>query len=67
VEILMESPPFADAVEAIFGGDFGGRLAEIRILHGLIWLSLSGYVRDDVDSVIAAFFFGLYWLERAGQ
>ncbi len=67
VEILMEKPPFAAAAQQVFDGDFKDQMAQIRTLHGLIWLSLSGYVRDDVDSVIAAFFFGLYWLECATQ
>jgi GTP:adenosylcobinamide-phosphate guanylyltransferase len=38
---------------------------DIRLLHGLIWLSLSGYVNDDYDAILAAFFQGLLVLEGA--
>jgi thiamine kinase-like enzyme len=38
---------------------------DIRLLHGLIWLSLSGYVNDDYDAILAAFFQGLLVLESA--
>jgi len=65
VEILMEPPAFAEAAERVFGDYVSAELPLIRVIHGLIWLSLCGYVRDDIDSVIAAFFFGLYWLERS--
>jgi hypothetical protein len=40
------------------------RFKKIELLHALIWLSLAGWVDDDVDSMIAAFFNGLYWLEE---
>ncbi len=40
------------------------RLRKVELLHALIWLSLAGWVDDDVDSMIAAFFNGLYWLEE---
>ena len=43
---------------------FGKDLPKIEILHGLIWLSLSGYAKDDIDSVIGSFYFGLYYLEQ---
>jgi GTP:adenosylcobinamide-phosphate guanylyltransferase len=45
----------------------GPDLTQIRIIHGLIWLSLSGYVSDDYDSILASFFMGLLMLEEAGQ
>ena len=65
VEILMERPPLAEAAQAVFPEYLGASVKDIEAIHGLIWLSLSGYVRDDVDSVIAAFFLGLFWLESA--
>lgn len=40
------------------------RMRKVELLHALIWLSLAGWVDDDVDSMIAAFFNGLYWLEE---
>lgn len=65
VEILMEPSPFADSAREVFQDFFGSDLKTIERLHSLIWLSLAGYVRDDIDSIIAAFFSGLYWLEMA--
>jgi GTP:adenosylcobinamide-phosphate guanylyltransferase len=50
----------ADVMRERFEGDF----AEIELIHALIWISLSGYVKDDLDSVLASFYNGLYWLEQ---
>jgi GTP:adenosylcobinamide-phosphate guanylyltransferase len=63
VEILMEEPLFAKTAQDIFKDYFGKDKARIEVLHGLIWLALSGYARDDIDSVIGSFYMGLYWLE----
>ncbi|WP_304186204.1 NTP transferase domain-containing protein [Phenylobacterium aquaticum] len=63
VEVLMEDSPFIPAAQAIFPEYFGAEMGRIEVIHGLIWLSLSGYARDDIDSAIAAFYMGLYWLE----
>ena len=63
VEILMEEPLFAKTAKDIFADYLGHDLSKIEILHGLIWLALTGYARDDIDSVIGAFYLGLYWLE----
>lgn len=64
VEILMEESHFATAGEEIFSEFFGEELSKIKILHGLIWLALSGYAKDDIDSVIGSFYLGLYYLEE---
>jgi GTP:adenosylcobinamide-phosphate guanylyltransferase len=64
VEILMEDSLFASAGEEIFTDYFGKDLYKIKILHGLIWLALSGYAKDDIDSVIGSFYLGLYYLEQ---
>lgn len=37
---------------------------EIRMLHALIWLSLTTYAWQDYDSVCGAFYNGLYYLEE---
>lgn len=37
---------------------------EIRLLHALIWLSLTTYAWQDYDSVCGAFYNGLYYLEE---
>ena len=63
VEVLMEEPAFIGEARAIFPEYFGAEMGRIELIHGLIWLALSGYARDDVDSVIGAFYLGLYWLE----
>lgn len=64
VEILLEEPVMALTARPIFQEFFGAELPRIEILHGLIWLSLTGYVKDDIDSIIASFYLGLYWLEQ---
>ncbi|MDB5430667.1 MAG: hypothetical protein JWP35_1783 [Caulobacter sp.] len=64
VEVLMEEPAFTAEAKALFAEYFGPGMARIELIHGLIWLSLSGYARDDIDSVAAAFYLGLYWLEQ---
>lgn len=37
---------------------------EVRLLHALIWLSLTTYAWQDYDSVCGAFYNGLYYLEE---
>jgi GTP:adenosylcobinamide-phosphate guanylyltransferase len=63
IEILTEEPLFAKITNEIFSDYLGSDRAKVEVLHGLIWLALTGYARDDVDSVIGAFYLGLYWLE----
>jgi hypothetical protein len=63
VEVLLEEPLFAKTAKQVFADYFGSEMKRIEIIHGLIWLSLSGYAKDDIDSVIGAFYLGLYWLE----
>lgn len=60
-EIMMEDTGFEDTATAMMREYFPKDVGRIGLLHGLIWLSLAGYARDDVDSVIAAFCLGLYW------
>ena len=64
VEVLMEESEFTEAGKEIFAEFFGKDLAKIEILHGLIWLALSGYAKDDIDSVVGSFYLGLYYLEQ---
>jgi thiamine kinase-like enzyme len=65
VEILMEKSDFSKTAIAIFENQFSDKMKQIKIIHGLIWLALSGYAKDDIDSIIASFYNGLYWLEDA--
>ena len=60
----MEPPVTAESAKQVFNEFFPDRIKKIKILHGLIWLSLSGYARDDVDSVIGSFYLGLYYLKQ---
>ena len=63
VEVLMDKPLFADVAQELFNDYFATEIHRIEIIHGLIWLSLTAYAKDDVDSIIASFYLGLYWLE----
>ena len=38
---------------------------QIKLLHAIIWLSLSTYAWEDYDSICGAFYNGLYYLEEA--
>jgi len=51
----------SEALRERFGTNYTG----VRILHAFIWLALSGYVDDDYDSILAAYFNGLYHLHQA--
>jgi thiamine kinase-like enzyme len=62
--VLMEDSPFSTVGKEIFTDYFNKDIAKIEVLHGLIWLALSGYAKDDIDSVIGSFYLGLYYLEQ---
>lgn len=65
-EIMMPDPIFREQSVNIYQERFSdSRLKSIEVAHALIWLSLSGYAKDDYDSAIGAFYLGLYWMERA--
>lgn len=64
VEILMEKPKYDEVTQKIMSEYLGDDMAKIEVIHGLIWLSLSGYVKDDIDSIIGSYYLGLYWLEQ---
>lgn len=63
VSLHIESAGF-QFTKPLFQEFLGARFKKVELLHALIWLSLAGWVDDDVDSMIAAFFNGLYWLEE---
>jgi thiamine kinase-like enzyme len=42
----------------------GASMDKIEALHALIWLSLTGYVLDDVDSILGSYFKGLMLLDE---
>ncbi len=64
IEIMIDNI-FPGNVEQIFKSHFKSNLRRIEIIHSLIWLSLSGYVKDDIDSILASFYNGIYWMNRA--
>jgi hypothetical protein len=37
----------------------------IKLLHAVIWLSLTTYAWQDYDSICGAFYNGIYYLEEA--
>ena len=63
-EVHAHPNPLMSISKSVFSDAFPRELARIKILTGLIWLSLTGYARDDVDSVIGSFALGLLWLEQ---
>ena len=36
----------------------------VELLHALIWLALTSYASDDIDSIRSAFYLGVYYLEK---
>ena len=64
VEIMMDNI-YPKNAEQIFKLHFKSNLRRIEIIHSLIWLSLSGYVKDDIDSILASFYNGIYWMNKA--
>jgi GTP:adenosylcobinamide-phosphate guanylyltransferase len=63
IEVMMEKNIFEDVSKEIFAEYFGSDLKKIEIIHALIWIGMSGYAIDDLDSILAAHYLGLYWLE----
>ena len=64
VEIMMDNI-YPDGADKIFKSHFRKDIKKIEIIHSLIWLSLSGYVKDDIDSILASFYNGIYWMNKA--
>ena len=66
VELSIRSNGWSDMEDYFFeriAGESGGR-RKIKLLHALIWLSLTTYVWDDYDSICAAFYNGLLRLNE---
>lgn len=51
-------------MESVFFALTGAEKWEIKLLHAVIWLSLTTYAWQDYDSVCGAFYNGLYYLEE---
>lgn len=50
-------------MEADFFELTGTSVQDVKLLHGIIWLSLTTYAWQDYDSICGAFYNGLYYLE----
>lgn len=58
IKIDTESEEF-EFTEKVFDEELGASMGAVKAIHALIWLSLSGYVTNDYDAVLASFFHGL--------
>ena len=63
VELQIDSNHWED-MEGLFLQLTGADEYEIKLLHAVIWLSLTTYAWQDYDSVCGAFYNGLYYLEE---
>ena len=63
VQLSIESNHWED-MELYFFEMTGADPYEIKLLHAIIWLSLTTYAWQDFDSVCGAFYNGLYYLEE---
>lgn len=62
VSLQIQSNQWED-MESDFFALTGADPYEIRLLHAVIWLSLTIYTWQDYDSICGAFYNGLYYLE----
>lgn len=63
VELAIASNHWEDMEEDFFEMT-GADRKEIKLLHAVIWLSLTTYAWQDYDSICGAFYNGLYYLEE---
>jgi len=63
VQITIQSNQWEN-MEADFFEMTGTKPEEIKLLHAVIWLSLTTYAWQDYDSICGAFYNGLYYLEE---
>ena len=63
VRLSIDSNGWED-MEADFFRLTGADEYEIKLLHAVIWLSLTTYAWQDYDSICGAFYNGLYYLEE---
>lgn len=66
VELSVQSNGWEDMEESFF--TLIGKEADreyIKLIHAIIWLSLTTYAWEDYDSICGAFYNGLYYLDDA--
>lgn len=65
VELSIESNGFEECEEEFFRLLAGEVTKEqIKLIHAVIWLSLTTYAWEDYDSICGAFYNGIYYLEE---
>lgn len=63
VRLSIKSNGWEDMEEEFFAWTDTSRY-EIKLLHAVIWLSLTTYAWQDYDSICGAFYNGIYYLEE---
>ena len=63
VELAIKSSGWSDMSEEFFDLLPNVSKDKIKLLHALIWLSLTAYAWEDYDSICAAFYYGTMLLE----
>jgi GTP:adenosylcobinamide-phosphate guanylyltransferase len=63
VDLKIESNEWEDLEQDFFAFS-GTDPGTIKLLHAIIWLSLTTYAWQDYDSICGAFYDGLYYLEE---
>ena len=63
VELAIKSSGWSDMSEEFFDLLPSVSKEKIKLLHALIWLSLTAYAWEDYDSICAAFYYGTMLLE----
>lgn len=65
VSLEIESNHWEDMEEEFFGLlENEVTREQIKLIHAVIWLSLTTYAWDDYDSICGAFYNGIYYLEE---
>lgn len=64
VILHIESNNWEDMEEEFFSYLSEKQRTEIKLIHAIIWLSLTTYAWEDYDSICGAFYNGLYYLEE---
>lgn len=64
-EVMLDPSEFQNHAMDVFKDFFADDFRTIQILHALIWASLTGYVRDDIDSIIGAYCLATLHFEEA--
>jgi hypothetical protein len=63
VKLSTQSNGF-EQYEPLFFELTGADRHTVKLIHAIIWLSLTTYAWEDYDSVCAAFYNGLYYLQE---